>query len=332
MTTLDQYNNDVSNTLQNLEYVINNGQSVYGGEDLKQKYNQVLHNESAAVTDYQNQKDLVMEDKIKNWKGLLKEKKNIMDAEKKILNKSKNNYINEFNENMIKLNELDKEISTKNQIIQMNQYNFEKKDLTVQAMQSAILYLVLMMVPLTLIFMGVIRPIVGYGAIFIFGLITLCVILIRFRRDGETDIGDIIKKSEKTSEELSRKFIKDIFPKSFVKECPKRCEPTPSEEEEEEPPVPPYDYNHGNEVWLDNSQNRWKQGDIPEIGATLKGWEKIEKGGQPKPYYGTNDGTPTYKCRWKYDPAKMTNMNKGLVFHTKIPCEFYPGYETIGKM
>lgn len=331
MEDINTYNQNISNTLQNLNYVKDNASNVYGSDELQKKYDVIKHNEESAVTDYKNSKNLVMNEKVNNWKNLLSVQNDLNKTESQILDKSNQNFSKEFNENMVKLNYINNEITTKNKIILMNQYTSETKELTVRAMKSIILYLVLMVVPLFLTARGFVRPLYGYGAILISGLITFIVVFIQFRRDGESDMLNIINKGKETSTDMARTFIKDVFPKSLVHKCPKKCRPYNPSEEEETPPEPSYDYNHGNEVYLDDSMNKWTEGDVPTIGATLKGFEKIRKGVEPKPYYEGDKHSPTYVCRWKYDPTKMTNMNKGLVFHTKIPCEFFPGYETIAK-
>jgi hypothetical protein len=61
-------------------------------------------------------------------------------------------------------------------------------------------------------------------------------------------------------------------------------------------------------------------------------YQKLGEDAEPKPYYGGASENPKYICRWKDDPTKMTNMNKGLEFKSVIPCEFYPGYETVRKI
>lgn len=329
MTDINQYNNKVNTTLDNIEYVIKNGGEVYGGDELKRKYEITKHNESAAVNEYKNLKHLAFNEKLLNWQLLQEARNKVSNMGNDIANMSDSSYTNEFNENIIKLNQLDQEISTKDKIILMNQYTYENKEMITKAMRSALLYLVLMILPFTLILMGNLTPLFGYGFIIVCGIITGIVIIVNFKRDGQESIVNLLEKNSKTAKDLAKNFLKDVFPKSFIKPCPRKCS---QEEEEETPPLPPFDYNHGNEVWLDNSQDRWKNGDIPEIGATVKGWNKIKKGGQPKPFYGPDPQTPTYQCRWKYDPAKMTNMDKGLTFHTRIPCEFYPGYETVSKI
>ena len=143
------------------------------------------------------------------------------------------------------------------------------------------------------------------------------------KNNQDNDVVNIMNKTKNTAKDFARTIVKDIFPKSFIKSCPSKINPKVTVQ---------YNYNNGNEVWLDNSQNMWEEGDIPEIGATKQGYLALGDKAEPSPYYGGDPKTPQYTCKWTDDPAKMTDMNRGTTFTTTIPCEYYPGYKTVSKI
>jgi len=325
-TNLGQYTSLSQSVINNLNYVKNNSPDVYGTKNLKNRDIVSYYTKRNAMSGYINDKSASYNSKLLNLQRLLQRENNLATNGLNMLNNESNYTINDFNDNIIKLNRIDREITTKDKIIQFNQYSYERKEMLVSSMKSIILYLALMIVPLMLVLMGVVSRMYGFIFIGLCGLITLIVILVRLRNMRQPELENISKKTRETAKDFTKDLLKDILPKSFLKKCPKRCRPHGSEEEA---PDPEYDYMMGNEVWLDNSQNRWKKGDIPTIGANEEGYDALGEEVEPMRYYGKAADTKQYRCRWKYDPAKMTNMDKGVEFTTTIPCEFYPGYETI---
>lgn len=150
------------------------------------------------------------------------------------------------------------------------------------------------------------------------------------------DLVNIANKTRNTAKDFVKTVVKDVFPKDFVKSCPSKVNPKVTVQ---------YDYNTGNEVWLDNSQNVWRDGDIPENILSedsapneedKQEYLALSKKNEPSPYYGGDASTPQYTCEWTSDPAKMTDMSLGpnnpkTRFTSTIPCEYYPGYKTISK-
>jgi len=325
-TNLGQYKSSIKKTFANLKYVNDNSPSVYGTKKLDNRETAAYYGQRASVAGYNSEKTGVFNQKLSNLDSLLRDEKRLVTSDLKILNNETGEILKDFNTNIDKLNRIDREITTKDKIIQFNQYTYEKKIMAVSAMKSVILYLALMIVPLILILMGVVGKMYGFLFIGLCGIITLIVILVRLSKMRQPQLENISKKTKETAKDFTKDLLKDILPKTFLKPCPSRCKPQGSEEE---PPEPSYDYVKGNEVWVDNSQNRWKKGDIPTIGANEEGYEALGEEVEPMRFYGKAAETKQYRCKWKYDPSKMTNMDKGVEFVTTIPCEYYPGYETV---
>ena len=315
---------NIQTILQNLVYLKDNAPQVYGSKSLQKIYDIIQHNESSAINDYAREKNEITFKKLYNWLNILIQEKKLSEEDLSILNTSNDDFIKEFNDNIVKINTLDREITTKDKMIEYNQYAYESKVRVVIILRAVALYIFLMYVPLGFIGAKVVSMSTGLIFIFFCALSTIIAILVKLSRTKDIKRTDILNKGAETAQSFVKDVIKDIFPKSFVKPCPERCV---QPEEENPPPLPVYDYNHGNEVWLDNSNNRWKKGDVPTIGATEEGYLELGEEVEPMRYYGGDKDTPKYTCKWKYDPSKMTNMNKGLTFVSTIPCEYYPGYE-----
>jgi Ca2+/Na+ antiporter len=190
-------------------------------------------------------------------------------------------------------------------------------------MKKIILFLVLMIIPIIFIAMEFVSIVTGIIFIIVCAIITVIVVFIQMKNNQDNDVVNIMNKTKNTAKEFIIPILKDILPDSYVKSCPTKDKNKPSVN---------YDNNIGNEVWLDNSQNAWEEGDIPSIGATKQGYLALGEEAEPMPYYGGDSTTTKYQCKWMYDPAKRTNMNRGTEFTTTIPCEYYPGYKTINKI
>lgn len=327
-SNLGQYMSSIDNTIGNLNFVRDNSPIIYGTTNLKAREISANQGNRNAMYRYVNDKSSTKDIKLNNLQRLLLNEKNITENGVSVLNTESDYILNDFNVNIDKINRIDQEITTKDKIIQFNQYSYEKKAMAVSAMKSVILYLALMVVPLILILMGVVSRLYGFIFIGVCAIITLIVILVRLSKMRQPALENISKKTRETAKDFTKDLLKDIMPKSILKPCPKKCRPHGSEEEA---PEPAYDYIDGNEVWLDNSQNKWKKGDIPTVGANEEGYLALGEDAEPMRYYEGTDDTPQYRCKWKYDPAKMTNMDKGVEFTTTIPCEYYPGYETVSS-
>lgn len=181
----------------------------------------------------------------------------------------------------------------------------------------------------------------GFIFIGICGIITAIVIIVRyvkeakeFARNFPSELRDEILGAVKETAKLlqidnpkciSKKKFDKLYQNSGVESDPNQKPPVNISTNTQQ-----YKDNE-NEVYLDNSINVWEQGDVPEIGATLKGYDELNTKNHkatPEPYYSGQTNPKIYKCVWNGDPSKLTSMNRGAKFSTTIPCEFYPGFKS----
>jgi len=322
---MGDFSQQINNLLNNQKYLMSGVNTVYPSFSLGDLYNKATKAQYDGIKDIQNsQKDVDIE-KTLNLSRLYTDENEVLSANTKLLVNNKDIYDSDFNENIEKIDKLNNVISTKDKIIKINEYDQSKKDRIIYIMQKIILFLVLMIVPIIFMAMGYISIIMGISFIIVCAIITVVVVFFQMKNNQDNDILNIINKTKNTAKDFAKTIIKDIFPKSFIKSCPSKTNPKVNVQ---------YKYNTGNEVWLDNSQNVWEEGDIPSIGATKQGYLALGKEAEPMPYYGGDPTTPQYTCKWTGDPAKMTNMNQAnqnMEFTTTIPCEYYPGYKTVSK-
>ena len=309
----------VNELLDRQNYLMSNVNNVYPLVSLANLVSNEQKTQRENIKNIQAQADGSQINKQLNLANLYKNKYDVLSTNTKLMDDNKKIYLSDFNENIEKIDQLNNVISTKNKIIQINQYEQSKKERLILIMKKIILFLVLMIIPVIFMAMGYLSILIGIIFIIVCAIITVVVVFFQMKNNEDSDVINIMNKTKNTAKDFARTVIKDILPKSFVKTCPSK--------DRNKPPIT-YEYNVGNEVLLDNSQNAWEEGDIPSIGATKQGYLALGDEAEPMPYYGGDTKTPTYTCKWTGDPSKMTNMNKGLEFTTTIPCEYYPGYKT----
>lgn len=320
---MSDYSTQIQQIINNQKFLMGDINTVYQSVPLNNLYNSELKAQYDKIKDYDSQKQNENIQKHLNLAKLYNDENEVLSVNDKLMNNNNDVYNSDFSENIIKIDKLNNIISTKNKIIQINEYEQMKKDRIIFIMTRIILFIILIIIPVIFIAMGYVSLIFGILFILVCAIITIIVVFFQMKKNQDGDIVNIINKTKETAKDFARTVIKDIFPKSFVKSCPDKKNPKNTVT---------YNYNTGNEVWLDNSNNQWEEGDIPTIGATKQGYLALGDKAEPMPYYGGNPETPKYTCKWKYDPANMTNMNNGTQFTTTIPCEFYPGYETINNV
>ena len=319
---MGDYIEQINQTLDNQKYLMSTVNTVYPSFYL----GDLISKAKTAQTKGINQiKDAKTNENLKKHFNLAKlydDEKKVLSLNDKLIMNNKDVYDYDFNENIQKIDKLNQIISTKNKIIQINEYEQYNKDRIIYIMQKIILFIVLMIVPIIFIALNFVTIVTGILFILVCAIITVVVVFIQMKNRQDNDVVNIMNKTKDTAKDFARTVVKDIFPQSFIKSCPSKHNPKAIVE---------YNYNSGNEVWLDNSENAWEEGDIPTIGATKQGYLALGKGAEPSPYYGGDPETPKYTCEWTDDPAKMTDMNRGTKFTTTIPCEYYPGYKTVSK-
>ena len=328
--------NDMSPKQQaysDIDNVINNISSVYNGKPLAPQVKATEDEQRNQIQSYQQLKDTSQIERIYNLKKMLELNKSVDKINDGMLDETIKVYDEDAIDNVKTLNELNRDIMTKDEVIFLNDHVHKKRNMIISIMKSIILYLFLMILPVLLMSLGNITLLFGFLFIGLCGIITAIVIIVRyvkeardFARTFPAEIRDEVLSAVKETAKLLKLDDKKCVSK---KKLPK---PYPNSDPNQKPPVnnstntDQYRENE-NEVYLDNSINVWKQGDVPEIGATLKGYEELNPA-TPEQYYKGQTNPKVYTCVWNGDPSKLTSMNKGTKFSTTVPCEFYPGFKS----
>lgn len=320
-----------------MDNVVNNISSVYNGKPLAPQVKETEDKQREQINSYQQLKDTSQIERLYNLKKMLDLGKSVDKINDGILGETIKVYDEDAIENVKTLNELNREIMTKSEVISLNDNVLHKRNRIISIMKSIILYLFLMILPVILMSLGNITLQFGFIFIGICGIITAIVIIVRYVKEAK----DFMRSFPNEARDEALKVVKETAkllqldnPKCVSKK--KLPKPYPSSDKNQKPPVnnstntDQYRENE-NEVYLDNSINVWKQGDVPEIGATLKGYDSLntkKDKATPEPYYSGQTNPKVYTCVWNGDPSKLTSMNKGAKFSTTIPCEFYPGFKS----
>lgn len=319
---MGDYARQVSTMLSNQKYLMSGVNTVYPSFSLGNLVNAATNAQYKSIQSYDKEKENTDIQKHLNLAKLYTDQNQVLSANTKLMVNNKDIFDSDFSENIEKIDQLNNVISTKNKIIQINEYEKSKKERIIYIMQKIILFIILMIVPVIFMTMGYISIVIGIIFILVCAIITVIVVFFQMKNNQDNDVVNIMNKTKNTAKDFTKTVIKDIFPKSFIKSCPSKINPKVNVE---------YNYNTGNEVWLDNSENQWLDGDIPSIGATKQGYLDLGDKAEPSPYYGGDPTTPQYTCEWTDDPAKKTDLNRETKFTTTIPCEYYPGYKTVSK-
>jgi len=323
-TTIQQIYSDMDN-------VINNISSVYNGDPLLPKVESTEDAQRRQVQYYEKLKNTNQMERIYNLKKMLDLNKSVEKINDGMIDETIKVYDEDAIDNVKTLNELNRDIMTKDEVIFLNDNVHKKRNMIISIMKSIILYLFLMILPVILMSLGNITLLFGFIFIGLCGIITAIVIIVRYVKEVRSFPAEIRDEVLSTVKETAKLLNLDNMKCISKKKLPK-----PYSDPNKKPPVnnstntAQYREN-ANEVYLDNSINVWKQGDVPEIGATLKGYDSLnteEEMATPEQYYKGQTNPKVYKCVWNGDPSKLTSMNPDAKFSTTIPCEFYPGFKT----
>ena len=316
---------DITKIYSETDYIINDAPEIYG------KNTDNL--EKQRISNYAAEKEYSFVERVRNLQELLELNQNIDKINSDLLTESiKTADVNTI-DNVKTLNVLNNEIMTKSRIIMMNENTYNNKEFIVSIMQSIILYLFLMILPVLLISLGNISFLTGIIFILVCGLITAIVIIIRYIKANRNDASKFITEVKDDILHDAKNAMKVILPPT-TKKCDKNnnMNNLQNNQNNKKNKKNKKNMNNGNEVYIDNSNNIWKDGDVPEIGAELDGYLALTSlSGEealPLPYYTGLKDPNKYTCTWTGDSKKITTMNKGIKFNTSIPCEFYPGYIT----
>lgn len=324
-----------------MDNIVNNISSVYKGKPLGPQVEATKNKQEAQINYYQQLKDTSRIERLYNLKKMLDLGKSVDKINDGILDETIKVYDEDAIDNVKTLNELNREIMTKSEVISLNDKVLHKRNQIISIMQSIILYLFLMILPVILMSLGNITLLFGFIFIGVCGIITAIVIIVRyfkeakdFARSFPSELRDEALNAVKETAKLlqidnpkcvSKKKYDKLYKNSGVDSDPNQKPPVNTSTNTQQ-----YKDNE-NEVYLDNSINVWKQGDVPEIGATLKGYDELNTKNHkatPEPYYSGQTNPKVYTCVWNGDPSKLTSMNRGAKFSTTIPCEFYPGFKS----
>lgn len=331
----------VQNAYNGMDNIVNNFHSIYRGKPLAPQVRRTENQQRTLINSYQQLKDTSQIDRLYNLKKMLDLNKSVDKINDGILDETIKVYDEDAIENVKTLNDLNREIMTKSQVISLNDVILHKRNRIISIMKSIILYLFLMILPVILMSLGNITLQFGFIFIGICGIITAIVIIVRyvkeardFARTFPSEARDEILRSAKevgrmlqldNPKCISRRNLPRPISNTGLTSGPNRRPPANTSTNTNE-----YRENE-NEVYLDNSINVWKQGDVPEIGATLTGYNNLntkKDKATPEPYYSGQTNPKVYTCVWNGDPSKLTSMNRGAKFSTTIPCEFYPGFKS----
>ena len=320
-----------------MDNIVNNISSIYNGKPLLPQVKETEAEQLDKINSYQQLKNTSEIERIYNLKNMLNLNKSVDKINDGMLDETIKVYDEDAIENVKTLNDINREIMTKSQVISLNDIVLHKRNMIISIMKSIILYLFLMILPVILMSLGNITILFGFIFIGICGIITAIVIIVKYIKEAR----DFARKfpAEVRDEVLST--VKEVA--NMLKLDNQKCiskkkipKPYPNSDTNQKPPInsstdtDQYREN-ANEVYLDNSINVWKQGDVPEIGATLKGYDQLnteEELATPEQYYTGQTNPKVYKCVWNGDPNKLTSMNPNAKFSTTIPCEFYPGFKS----
>jgi hypothetical protein len=324
-----------------MDNIVNNFHSIYRGNPIAPQVRRTENQQRALINSYQQLKDTSQIDRLYNLKKMLDLSKSVDKINNGILDETIKVYDEDAIDNVKTLNEINHDIMTKSQVISLNDIILRKRNRIISIMQSIILYLFLMILPVLLMSLGNISLEFGFVFIGVCGIITAIVIIVRyikevrdFVRTFPAEARDEILNSAKEAGRMlqldnpkciSRRNLPRPISNTGLTSGPNRRPPPNTSTNTDE-----YRENE-NEVYLDNSINVWKQGDVPEIGATLTGYNNLntkKDKATPEPYYSGQTNPKVYTCVWNGDPRKLTSMNRGAKFSTTIPCEFYPGFKS----
>jgi len=331
----------IQQAYNDMDNIVNNISSVYNGKPLGPQIKATEDKQREQINSYQQLKDTVPIERLYNLKKMLDLEKSVDRINDGILDDTLKVYDEDAIDNVKTLNELNREIMTKSEVISLNDKVLHKRNQIISIMKSIILYLFLMILPVILMSLGNITLLFGFIFIGVCGIITAIVIIVRYVKEAKdfartfpNEVRDEVLSAVKDTAKLlqidnpkcvSKKKLPKPYPNSGVNSNANQKPPVNTSTDTQQ-----YRDNE-NEVYLDNSINVWEQGDVPEIGATLKGYDELntkKDKANPEPYYSGQTNPKVYTCVWNGDPSKLTTMNKGAKFSTTIPCEFYPGFKS----
>lgn len=325
--------------IKSMDYVAENVKNVYKNNpiagELLEKQQKQIKEQQQALNEYNNKFKEIQLRKLRNQYDTLRKLEKYQKINLSQMNQMDDDYNNMFNKDVEQNENINKNVFTKDRIILMNNDVSVMKENVINALQDILLYIFLMILPIYLTLIGILSYRTGGLIIFLSFIIVVWVIVARSYRNNY--INNIVNKTKNTAREFAKETRNNVLTEVDKIMCPKKCSKDKNTrtrsrvltEEDTELPLDSSARVSNNEVSLDNSQDVWRYGNIPTVSNSIS--QNTTNKYKPGQYFPPNKNTNTYQCKWKYDPAKMTGMNKGLTFTTTIPCEYFPGYETINS-
>lgn len=291
-----------------------------------------VNNNDNNILNYDN----ILRVKAKNQIDTLNFENDIQDKNININNKVLNEVTNKFENNIDKLLDINKKITIKDRIINLNKDSLENKNYKINNLVFTLILLLFVLLNIILYFTLNI-----YNNKFLFITINLLIFLLILLKvvvfkNKINNINQFIKESQETGKDLIKKIPK---PYKEVVKCPSRCS-SPTE------PTEDIEYITYPATNIDSSNIYTKLGDLPEANWNNKDLYPNMKKSQivipnkkdrPQPYYkGIDEKNLTkYTCRWegskKTAPVSDLNPNtkKAFEFESLIPCSRYDNYKTV---
>ena len=151
----------VNELLDRQNYLMSNVNNVYPLVSLANLVSNEQKTQRENIKNIQAQADGSQINKQLNLANLYKNKYDVLSTNTKLMDDNQNIYNSDFNENIEKIDQLNNVISTKNKIIQINQYEQIKKERLILIMKKIILFLFLMIIPVIFMAMGYLSILIG---------------------------------------------------------------------------------------------------------------------------------------------------------------------------
>lgn len=174
----------VQNAYNGMDNIVNNFHSIYRGKPLAPQVRRTENQQRTLINSYQQLKDTSQIDRLYNLKKMLDLNKSVDKINDGILDETIKVYDEDAIENVKTLNDLNREIMTKSQVISLNDVILHKRNRIISIMKSIILYLFLMILPVILMSLGNITLQFGFIFIGICGIITAIVIIVRYVKEA----------------------------------------------------------------------------------------------------------------------------------------------------
>ncbi len=251
---------------------------------------------------------------------------NIDQTEKQLDQKLLFHYDQDFDQKYDKTQSLDREITSKDQLIDLNQNDYVYKNNIVFALVY-LFYLLLWFVFVAflssarLVSTNTLYILAAIGIFFYLWIIIKELYWHRFIR-GLRNVKAFTKASEKAA---AKTFAKHALPPYLQpRVCPTRCKPKIGVL----PLIQPQQTGAIRDVRTDSSLDDWVKGDQPEATWNMRKTQREKEENKPQPWYDGLDpkGATYYQCQWMGVDGNQPNE-----CYSTIPCKYYPGYEMTEK-